>query len=107
MRTINDISSYGCTMPCNLLYTRTAVSVPGETDCVPFKAPSHGVISTILSTSTDARGTVKVPTGTGGVERGETKAERENARLKEQLKFQVRFVFCDVKIPYVGQFTIL
>ena len=48
-----------------------------------------------------------MPTGTGGVERGETKAERENARLKEQLKFQVRFVFCDVKIPYVGQFTIL
>lgn len=28
---------------------------------------------------------------TEGVERGQTKVERENARLKEQLKFQVRF----------------
>ena len=53
-----------------------------------FKAPSHGVISTALPTSKGHfRGAVKV--AAGGFEMIQTKAERENARLKEQLKFQV------------------
>lgn len=76
----------------------TAVGVPGEIERVPCKAPSHGVISTILSTSMDGdpRGTAALKAATSTrttrrVERGQTKAERENARLKEQLKFQVRF----------------
>ncbi|CAN0451858.1 unnamed protein product, partial [Laminaria digitata] len=36
----------------------------------------------------DARGTTANVAMGGGVERGQTKTERENARLKEQLKFQ-------------------